>query len=147
MSDKKRFRTSLFGFKKKDVNIYIERMIIEYNNRLKEKNEEISGFKKQIEDINKTYEELACKAEQINEDRTKIADVLLKAQEKAELMIEDAKREALEEKKKLENKIEVEKEKLVDIKHELKIIKDEAADALKKYEDQLSTIIGNDTSL
>jgi DNA repair exonuclease SbcCD ATPase subunit len=146
MPGKKRFRSSLFGFRKKDVNEYIERMIVDFNNKLKEKDEEAALLKNQLQSIDATYKELACKAEQISEDRVKIADVLVEAKEKADLMIEEARKEALDEKKNLEKTIEEEKERLVDIKHDLKLLKEEAVNALKKYEEQLSGIIDNDSS-
>ena len=97
-----------------------------------------------MKEVKSSYEEIAAKAEQINEDRAKIADVLIKAQEKAELMLEDARGEAMEERKKLEEVIEQEKERLVDIKRELKSLKSEAVNTLKKYEDQLNGIIGKE---
>jgi archaellum component FlaC len=144
MPGEKRFRTSLFGFGKSDVNLYIEKILKEFDDKLKAKDEEIADLKEQVKDIKSKYDDLVSKADMINEDRSKIAEVLIKAQEKAEIILEDARAEALEEKKKLEETIEAEKEKLVDIKRELNILKTEAINALKKYESQLSGIIGNE---
>ncbi|MCR4434701.1 MAG: hypothetical protein QHH06_03765 [Clostridiales bacterium] len=141
MSGEKRFRTSIFGFSKSDVNSYIEKIISEYDHKLKEKEEEIAALKNNAKETRLKYEELFKKAEQINEDRAKIADVLIKAQEKAEIMIEDAKNQALEEKKKIEKLVEEEKEKLVDIKEQLKVLKTEVTSTLKRYEGQLAEFI------
>ncbi|MGI6777608.1 MAG: hypothetical protein ACOX7R_06160 [Acetivibrionales bacterium] len=147
MPGEKRFRTSLFGFKKSDVNSYIEKLLREFDDKLKEKDGEITALRSQLREIKSNYEEIAAKAEQINEDRAKIADVLIKAQEKAELMLEDARIEALEEKRKLEEIIEQERERLVDIKRELKTLKTEAINTLKKYEDQLNIVIGSEEDI
>ena len=99
MPGEKRFRTSFMGgFKKVDVNSYIEKILREFDDKLKEKDDEIVSLKNQSKDIRVKYEELTKKADQINDDRSKIADVLIKAQEKAELMLEDARIEAIEEK-------------------------------------------------
>ena len=145
MPGEKRFRTSFMGgFKKSDVNAYIEKILGEFDNRFKAKDEEIASLKNQNKDIKSKYEELSKRADQISEDRAKIADVLIKAQEKAQLMLEDARLEALEEKKKLEEIIEQEKEKLVDIRQEIKTLKAEFVSALKKYENQLGTFIQED---
>jgi len=141
MPGEKRFGTSLFGFRKSDVNSYIEKMLREFDDKLKEKDDEIAALKNQSIEIKARYEELSKKADQINEDRAKIADVLIKAQEKAELILEDARNQAIEEKKKLEQMIEQEREKLVDIKEELKALKAAVAETLKKYESQLDDII------
>ena len=125
MAGEKRFGNSIFGFKKSDVNSYIEKILMEFDDKLKEKDNEIVMLKSQNKEIKGKYEEFGKKAEQINEDRAKIGDVLIKAQEKAELMVSEAKIQALEEKKKLDEIIEREKEKLVDIKDELKTLKSE----------------------
>jgi len=145
MPGEKRFRTSLFGFKKSDVNSYIEKILKEFDDKLKEKDDEINTLKSQSKDVKTKYEELLKKAEEINENRAKIANVLIRAQEKAELMLEDARVQAIDEKKKLEQTIEQEKEKLVDIKEELKSLKQEAVNTLKKYESQLNLVIGNES--
>lgn len=141
MAGEKRFRTSLFGFKKSDTNSYFEKILKEFDDKLKGKDDEINDLKNQSKEYKSKYEDLAKKAEQINEDRAKIADVLIKAQEKAELMLEEARAEAIEEKKNLELVIEQEKEKLVDIKGEIKVLKSEVVNILKKYEVQLNEIV------
>jgi len=141
MAGEKRFRTSLFGFKKSDVNSYVEKMLEEFGHKLKEKDDEINYIKNQGKETKIKYEELLKKADQINEDRAKIASVLIKAQEKADGMIDDARLQAVEEKKKLEGMVEQEREKLVDIKQELKGLKTEVVTTLKKYEGQLDGII------
>ncbi len=145
MPGEKRFRTSFMGgFKKVDVNSYMEKILREFDDKLKEKDDEIVLLKNQSKDIRSKYEELSKKADQINDDRTKIAEVLIKAQEKAELMLEDARVEALEEKRKLESVIEQEKERLVDIRQEMKSLKSEVVNTLKKYETQLGTFVAEE---
>lgn len=141
MPGEKRFRTSLLGFRKSDVNSYVEKILREFDDRLKEKEDEISSVKNHNRDMKERYDELLNKADQINADRAKIADVLIRAEEKAERILEDARIQALEEKKTIEDLIEQEKEKLVDIKEELKELKVEAVNTLKKYEMQLNNMI------
>jgi len=140
MAGEKRFRTSLFGFKKSDVNTYIEKIVMEFDGKLKEKDDEIFSVKNLYREFKQKYDDLSGKADQINEDRAKIADVLIKAQEKAEMIIEEARAKAAEEKKQLEGMIEAEREKLVDIKEELKVLKAEVINTLKKYETQLNEL-------
>ncbi|MDP4091797.1 MAG: hypothetical protein Q8920_00375 [Bacillota bacterium] len=142
MAGEKRFRTSFMGgFKKSDVNSYIEKMLTEFDDKLKEKDNEISALKNQLRETRFKYDEIVKNADQINEDRAKIANVLIKAQEKAELILEEAKQQAFDEKKKLESMVEDEKEKLVDIKEELRVLKGEVISTLKKYEQQLDGFI------
>jgi len=141
MPGEKRFGSSLFGFKKSDVNYYIEKILKEFEDKIKEKDNEIAVLKNQNREIKAEYENLAKMAHQINEDRAKIADVLIKAQEQAEQILEEARKQALEEKRNLEQMIEQEREKLVDMKEELKALKQETVNTLKKYESQLTNII------
>jgi len=99
----KRFRTSFMGgFKKSDVNAYIERMLKEFDEKLKSKDDEISVLRNQNRELKSKYEELQQNADEINEARVKIGDVLIQAREKAEAMLEDARAEAAEEKRRLE---------------------------------------------
>jgi cell division initiation protein len=142
MPGEKRFRTSfLGGFKKSDVNSYIEQLVEQHSAEVKANEKEIENLKNQCKEYRLKYEELLNKSSQIEEDRAKIADVLIKAQEKAERMVEDARIEALEEKKKLEDTIEREREKLVDIRQQIKTLKSEFVSALKRYDSQLGSFI------
>ena len=132
------------GFKKSDVNTYIEKILREFEEKLKEKDDEIAALKSQYKDVKSKYEELQGRENQINEDRAKISEVLIKAQEKADLMLEDARIAALEEKRQLEETIEKDKERLVDIRKEIKTLKDEIVSTLKKYDSQLEAYVRED---
>lgn len=143
MSGEKRFRSSVSGFNKSDVNNYIEKILQEYENKLKEKDEEITSLKSQNRDLKAKYDALSMKADQIDEDKEKIAQVLIKAQKDAEKMLEEAKQSAMEEKNRLEQLLEEEREKLVDVKEDLKKLRNDAIEMLRKYESQLGTFIDN----
>jgi cell division initiation protein len=141
MSGEKMFSTSLFGFKKKHVNSYLEKMNKEYEEKIKMKEKEIADIKLQYRDIKSKYDDMNTNIGQIKEDREKVANALITAQEKAETILDEARKQAIDEKKLLEKQIEVEKEKLVDIKQELKVLKVEVVDKLKRYEGELSGFI------
>ncbi len=144
MAGERRFGTSFFGFTKPDVNSYIEKMLKEFDERLKQKDDEIANLKNQNRELRIKYEDLERKSNQLNEDRSKIADAIIKAQEKAETILEEARQQAMEEKKKLESSIEEEKEKLVDIKRELKGLRNEVISRLKKFDSQIGEVTGED---
>lgn len=141
MAGEKLFSTSLFGFNKKNVNAYLEKLNREYEQKIKVKEKEIADIKAQYRDMKAKYDEISASLEQIKEDREKIANALITAQEKAETIISEAKLQAINEKKSLEKQVEEEKERLVDIKEDLKVLKVEVIDKLKKYEGELSNII------
>ncbi len=141
MSGEKIFSTSFFGYNKKDVNSYLEKINKEYEDKLKIKEREIVDIKTQYRDMKNKYDEISTSLAEIKENRERVANALITAQEQAKNIIEEAKKTAIDEKKKLEQQVEKEKEKLVDIKQELKVLKVEVVDTLKKYEGQLSDFI------
>lgn len=144
MAGHKRFGTSLLGFNKTDVNSYIEKILKEFNDKLKEKEDEISLLKNENNDLKSRYQEVSTKVIQIGEDRTKISDVLIRAQEKAELIIEEANQKAFEEKRKTDALLEIEREKIVDAKSKLRKLKKEASRTLKSFESEIRVIISDD---
>lgn len=142
MAGEKRFGTALFlGFKKLDVNSYIEKMLREFDDKLKDKDNEIDQLKNQTRDLKQKYEDALKHFNEVSDDRAKIGDVLIKAQEKAELMLQEAKLKADEEKKKLDEVIEQEKKKLTDIKGEVKLLKEVITNTLHKYQGDLEEIV------
>lgn len=152
MSNGKKFGTSLFGFTKSDVNAFIERVIREFDLRLKEKDEENAKLKAQMNDLQAKYDQLSQSADYLIKEKEKIAGVLMQAQEKAEAMMAEAQEKAeammaesqdkaLTEKARLDQTLESEREKIVDIKRDLKSLKSYVVDLLTKYEVEIDNSI------
>lgn len=139
----KRFGTSLFGFKKADVNAYLERVIREFDQRLKEKDEENSRLKAELNELKEKYDNLSNEAEFLAKEKEKIASALMQAQEKAETIVKEAHDKAIKEKMRLDQLLESEKEKIVDIKRELKQLRNHIIELLSKYEKQMDEAITN----
>lgn len=137
MSGEKKFGTSVFGFNKSDVNAYIEKIIHEFDQRLKEKDDEISNLKLQIREMKARFETAANESDFLNREKEKIASALITAQEKADAILEEAKNRAEQEKIRLEAALEAEREKIIDIKHEVKTMKSQVAEALAKFQNML----------
>lgn len=146
MSASKRFKTSLFGYSKGDVDEYVEGMFDEFAVKVSEKDKEIAETKAQLKEIKTKYDEIQNLSEEIRTERSNIADVFIKAKEKADVIIEEAKEQAIDEKKEIEILIEKEKEKLVDLKAEIRDLKDDVAIVLKKYQNQLENMIPSEAS-
>jgi len=142
MSGEKKFGTSVFGFNKSDVNAYIEKILYEFDLRLKEKDEEISNLKLQIREMKTRYESAAEDSETLNKEKEKIASALITAQETADAILREAKERAAEEKSKLEEALEKEREKIIDIKRDIKTMKVQIVDMLTKYQGLLNEIEG-----
>lgn len=138
MPGEKKFGTSLFGFSKSDVNAYIEKIIHEFDQRLKEKDDEISNLKLQIREMKARFESVVGESESLAREKEKIASALITAQEKAESILEEAKSKAEQEKVRLDAALEAEREKIIDIKHDIKMMKNQIVEALAKYQDFLN---------
>ena len=143
MAGEKKFGSSMFGFKRADVNAYIERIIREFDHRLREKDEEIANFKLRFNELQAKYDQLYQNAEYLIKEKEKIAGVLLQAQEKAETMMVEAQDKALKEKVRLDHTLETEREKIVDIKRDLKSLKSHISEILTNFESELNSAISN----
>lgn len=138
MSGEKKFGTSTFGFNKSDVNAYIEKILYEFDLRLKEKDDEISNLKLQIREMKTRYESAAQNSQTLSKEKERIASALITAQETADSIMEEAKERANEEKSRLEAALENEREKIIDIKRDVKTMKAQIVDMLHKYQGLLN---------
>jgi|BioPla2DNA2_1021312.scaffolds.fasta_scaffold57972_1 cell division septum initiation protein DivIVA len=134
MSGEKKFGSSAFGFNKSDVNAYIEKILYEFDLRLKEKDDEISNLKLQIREMKTRYESTSQNNLSLTKEKERIASALITAQETADAIMEEAKERAAEEKKRLEATLESEREKIIDIKRDVKAMKVYIVDMLNKYQ-------------
>ena len=134
MSGEKKFGTSTFGFNKSDVNAYIEKIIHEFDQRLKEKDDEISNLKLQIREMKARFDTAANDSESLVKEKGRIAIALIRAQEKAEAVVDEARSRAADEKEKLEAALETEREQIIDVKRDIKQMKSLVAEALTKYQ-------------
>jgi len=137
----KRFQSSMFGFNKGTVNTYIENLTRDYEEKLTAKDLEIEKFLSQLKSVNKKYEEIKLEEERILTEKEKISQALVSANEKADKIVEDAKERIAAEVIELETTAENEREKIVDIKRELKEMKLEASSVLEKYEKAINEIV------
>ncbi len=133
MSGEKKFRTGMSGYNKDDVNEYIERILSEFDSRLKEKDDEISGLKLQLRDTKGKLDQAGSNVDAVTKDRERISLVLIQAQQKADSMLEDARAEAGAERERLENLLETHRESLIDVKRDIRDMKSYVADMLAKY--------------
>ena len=90
--------------------------------------------------MNERLNEMLNNKRAIDEAKANISEVLIKAEQQAKSIIEDAKNKAIEERQEIDSLIEAEKEKLIDTKIELAMLKDKAKDLITKFTDDLTTL-------
>lgn len=112
MSSQIKFKRSLFGISKKPVVEYIESLSKNIDDKLFKKDAEIAQLKKDIEILNMEKNALKKEISDFEEEKNKISDVFLKAEETARNTIEKANEEALEILKKAQEDIDLSFEKM-----------------------------------
>lgn len=136
----KKFKATMMGYDKEEVDAYLKNIFEDFENKLIEKDEEILKLLSQIKVLTKKYDSIKIKEEAIDAEKDKISKALVRADETYSKIIEDAKKEAKDEVEALENRAEVEREKIVDIKKELLELKEVTQKAIEKYSNALKNL-------
>lgn len=133
MEAPKKFKLSMFGFKKKDVNAYIMDCA-----------QKAENIKKELEEKNKALEakvaELSEKNTVYEKERACIADALLKAKLEADNMIVEAKKETDKVRGNLDRELEELKDKIRAEKARVSEIREDAKATLEEYISRLNSI-------
>ncbi len=130
----------LFGLNRKDVELYIAGIKSDYEAELKKQNTELLAMKAENAKLNERLNELLNSKKSVEEAKANISEVLIRAEQQAKSIIEDAKNQAIEERQEIDTMIEAEKEKLIDAKIELAMFKDKAKDLITKFTEDLTNL-------
>ena len=130
----------LFGLKRADVENYIADLKRDYEAELRRQNQELLSMKNENAKLNERLNEFLNDRKEIEEAKKNISDVLFKAEQQAKQIVEDAKSKAIEERQEIDAQIETEKEKLIDAKIELAMLKDKAKDIMTKFTDDITAL-------
>ncbi len=130
----------LFGLKRTDVENYIADLKKDYEAELRRQNQELLSMKNENAKLNERLNEFLNDRKEIEEAKKNISDVLFKAEQQAKQIVEDAKSKAIEERQEIDAQIEAEKEKLIDAKIELAMLKDKAKDIMTKFTDDITAL-------
>ena len=138
MENEKKFNTEMFGYDKKEVEEYLREMKADYESNLQAEKAEINRLSNVITIIRKKLERYDT---EYIEKQEKVANALITAEDQARNILENARQEALNEKQRIESVIEVEKEKLLDIKREVIDLKERTVRVLEKYNETMTELL------
>jgi Uncharacterized conserved protein len=141
MAGEKRFRNSFIGFNKSDVSAYMENIIKEYSEQLRQRDEEITSLKSRNTNLEGKCTELEKDVKAQLDEKNMIANAIISAQQKAAEIMKSAEEQAEQEKKRLELELEDEREKIVEAKSELKRLKKQAIDTMKLFSVKIDGIV------
>lgn len=127
----------LFGFNKKEVENYISDLKADYESELKRQNTELQSIKEENRKLNDRINELLNKQREVEKAKQSISEVLLKAEQQAKQIVEEAKGKAEAERQEIDQMIELEREKLLDAKMELSKFNDQVRGLMQKFSDDI----------
>lgn len=134
----KKFSNEMFGYNKTEVDDYIKNLKSEYETKLQVERSDSNRLSNELTIVKKKMERFETDYIQRQE---KVANALITAEDQSKKIIETARAEANEERARIEHLIELEKEKLLDIKKEVVDLKEKASKIIEKYNKDLESIL------
>lgn len=126
----KKFSNEMFGYNKSEVDDYIKQLRSEYETKLQVERSDSNRLSNELTIVKKKIERYETDYIQRQE---KVANALITAEDQSKRIIEAARTEANEERARIEHLIELEKEKLIDMKKEVVDLKERAEKLLNKF--------------
>ena len=138
MENEKKFSSEMFGYDKREVEDYIKNLKSEYESRLQAERSDANRISNELTIVKKKLERYEI---DYIEKQEKVANALITAEDQAKKIVETSRNEAIQEKERIEQLIEMEKEKLLDIKKEVIDLKEKTIRLLDKYSQDMNTLL------
>ena len=140
----KLMKTGMFGFRKKDVQAYLESLGKSYASKLAEKEDQIARYVEENEQLKKRLNDLEGRAKTMEEERDYIANAIIQAEQKAQRMMESAEQAAAQRREELEEEIQADVRRSGEIKRQLTSLQQEALSVMRDYEKKLGLLTEED---
>ena len=138
MENEKKFGTEMFGYDKREVEDYIKALKAEYESKIQAGRSDANRVANELTILKKKLERYEVDYVQKQE---KVANALITAEDQAKKIIENSRNEAMQEKERIEHLIEMEKEKLLDLKKEVIDLKEKTVRLLDKYSQEMNNLL------
>lgn len=138
MDNEKKFSNEMFGYDKKEVEDYIKSLKAEYESKLQAERSDSNRVANELTILKKKLERYEVDYIQKQE---KVANALITAEDQAKKIVEASRQEAMQEKDRIEHLIEMEKEKLLDMKKDVLDLKEKTIKLLEKYSSQMDNLL------
>ena len=138
MENEKKFGNEMFGYDKREVEDYIKALKADYESRIQSERSDANRVANELTIVKKKLERYEVDYVQKQE---KVANALITAEDQAKKIIETSRAEALQEKERIEQLIEMEKEKLLDMKKEVIDLKEKTVRLLDKYSQEMNNLL------
>ena len=138
MENEKKFGNEMFGYDKREVEDYIKALKAEYESKIQAERSDANRVANELTILKKKLERYEVDYVQKQE---KVANALITAEDQAKKIIENSRNEAMQEKERIEHLIEMEKEKLLDLKKEVIDLKEKTVRLLDKYSQEMNNLL------
>ena len=138
MENEKKFSNEMFGYEKREVEDYIKALKAEYESKVQAERSEANRIANELTILKKKLERYEVDYIQKQE---KVANALITAEDQAKKIVENSRNEAMQEKDRIEHLMEMEKEKLLDVKREVVDLKEKTMKILNKYSEEMNKLL------
>ncbi len=138
MENEKKFSSEMFGYDKKEVDEYIKALKAEYESKLQAERSDANRVSNELTILKRKLEKYEVDYVTRQE---KVANALITAEDQAKKIIENSRIQSMQEKERIEHLIEMEKEKLLDIKKEVIELKEKTIKILDKYSNDMNNLL------
>ena len=138
MDNEKKFSGEMFGYDKREVDEYIKNLKSEYESKLQAERSESNRISNELTIVKRKLEKYEV---DYIEKQEKVANALITAEDQARKIVETSRNEAIQEKERIEQLIEMEKEKLLDIKKDVIDLKEKTVRMLEHYTQEMNNLL------
>ena len=138
MENEKKFSSEMFGYDKREVEEYIKNLKSEYESKLQAERSDANRISNELTIVKKKLERYEV---DYIEKQEKVANALITDEDQARKIVETSRNEAIQEKERIEQLIEMEKEKLLDIKKDVIDLKEKTIRMLDRYSQEMNNLL------
>ena len=138
--ENKKLKTRLFGYSKKGVAAYVDTIITQYEDKIKELSEHSEKQKRENQTLMEENKELFVRISELEREREFISRAVIAAEEKAQKILDDANTAAEQMKNQTFADLEETRNETEALREQIKTLKLKAVAAIRKYETQLDEI-------
>ena len=118
-------KLSLLGYSKREINSYIADLVSKTDNEILEKNNEIKVLSDNLNELTEENRTLRARVKELELEKSYISNAIIKAEQEASKIMENATFEAERKKKELLKDLEIDEKKLSDLQNEFQARKEE----------------------
>jgi len=135
---RKSFSSSLIGYNKHEVDLYLEDLVNDYEEELRKKKDRIFELAEEMRKLKQQNDELRCKLAQFSDQEKYISRALIEAEQRAQAIIEEGKRKTQIEFENLQSEKEKWRNRFREVRQELLEFEKSIVRIIEKFHDDIN---------